>query len=100
MLRTIGLIAILIALPDSTRNSQYPPELRPPTRHPASRDGDLPHEGGGEKRPRTYTSPLVGEVVAERSEATGGGLLPSSPPPNVLIILADDMGFSDLGCYG
>ncbi len=24
----------------------------------------------------------------------------TNPPPNILIILADDMGFSDLGCFG
>ncbi len=24
----------------------------------------------------------------------------SAAPPNVVVILADDMGFSDLGCYG
>ena len=24
----------------------------------------------------------------------------SSTPPNIVLILCDDMGFSDLGCYG
>ena len=24
----------------------------------------------------------------------------SAPPPNVLVLLADDLGFADLGCYG
>ena len=25
---------------------------------------------------------------------------PAEQPPNILLIMADDMGFSDLGCYG
>jgi hypothetical protein len=31
-----------------------------------------------------------------------GRVLPAeaSPKPNVLLIMADDLGFSDLGCYG
>ncbi|MCC7375230.1 MAG: arylsulfatase [Verrucomicrobiales bacterium] len=30
----------------------------------------------------------------------GGNELPASKRPNFLVILADDLGFSDLGCYG
>ena len=32
--------------------------------------------------------------------ATASFAAPAAPKPNILIILADDMGFSDAGCYG
>ena len=35
---------------------------------------------------------------------TTGGVLPScsgrKPPPNVVLIMADDLGWETLGCYG
>jgi arylsulfatase len=39
---------------------------------------------------------LVGIFLA----GAGSGRAASSPRPNLVVILADDMGFSDLGCYG
>ncbi|MBM4002955.1 MAG: hypothetical protein FJ295_06645 [Planctomycetes bacterium] len=30
----------------------------------------------------------------------GLAVLADAPRPNVLIVVADDLGFSDLGCYG
>ena len=31
---------------------------------------------------------------------SAASIVAESPKPNILLILADDLGFSDLGCYG
>lgn len=43
---------------------------------------------------------LMGCMVPSISLAESGDASSKRSPPNVLIILADDLGFSDLGCYG
>ena len=45
---------------------------------------------------------FIGTAVATTAVAGSGGLVsPSAAPrPNVLFILADDMGYGDLSCYG
>ena len=46
------------------------------------------------RTPLTFAACLL---VAAQSLAAGTRTLPK---PNILVILADDMGFSDIGCYG
>ena len=39
-------------------------------------------------------------LLALLAVAAGGTTFAAEKPPNVVVILSDDMGFSDLGCYG
>ncbi len=43
---------------------------------------------------------FVGAMGSPGSPATAGEAAERGEPPNVVVILTDDMGFSDLGCYG
>jgi arylsulfatase len=50
--------------------------------------------------PRSMTALAILTVLAVVSQAIGAQELTASDQPNILVILADDLGYSDLGCYG
>src|SRR5688500_9869797 len=48
---------------------------------------------------RIPTSIMLGAVLAGLFCVRAGGA-PESARPNFLVVMADDLGYSDLGCYG